>query len=82
MPFCNLYNKNLIEKVTVPADEVWVMHIANDYEWATLYTKITKTFTPADIEPEGDYETHKTRWLHAGEHMPDVGTLYGVYAVE
>lgn len=56
---------------------VWVVKIAYDYSWATVYAKY------ADIEEaqrcdlnERNYRAFFVRWLHEGEDLPEVEVLH------
>lgn len=58
---------------------VWVVKIAHDYAWATIYGKY------ANVEEarhsgytEADYDGFKVRYLHEGEELPNVEDLYGL----
>ena len=59
---------------------VWVVNIAYDYKWATVYARYdsVEKAVAYGAQPEGDYANYKTRWLHEGDSLPAVGVLYGL----
>ena len=59
---------------------IWVINIAYDYSWATVYGRYASV-EQADAYGapyEGDHDLYKTRWLHEGESLPDVDDLWGI----
>lgn len=59
---------------------VWVVKISNDYEWATVYGKY-ETAEEAYNKTrlfECEYDGYKVRYLHEGEDLPNVSTIYGL----
>ena len=64
----------------VVANGIWVVNIADDYSWATVYGRYASVeqANAYGAPAEGDYDEYHTRWLHEGEALPDVPVLYGL----
>lgn len=69
-----------MENIRVPEGKLWIVNIANDYSWATVYAKynsLQEALGSCGLS-EGNYDGYKTRWLREGEALPQVDDLYGI----